>query len=87
MGNLCSCFKSEEKLIQDGQYASLVITKPIDADPDTNSDQGDKFDVPVFQAAASDDENAAVSDPETLTDTELNLYAQKLGSSDEGKKK
>lgn len=39
-------------------------------------------DVPPFNAVDSDSGNLAVSDPETLTDAELNMYASKLVESD-----
>jgi hypothetical protein len=33
---------------------------------------------PLFADAHSDDERPVVSDPETLSDTELNIYGSKL---------
>ncbi|OHS96258.1 hypothetical protein TRFO_37589 [Tritrichomonas foetus] len=87
MGSLCSCCESkqEETLKDDGQYASLVVTKPPPITlAEIQNVNEEKMDVPLFATVESDDdEPPAVSDPETLTDTELNLYAKKLTDSED----
>jgi hypothetical protein len=40
------------------------------------------LDRPLFPNAQSDDEQPVVSDPETLSDTELNIYGSRLATSD-----
>ena len=87
MGILLSCCSkksTEETLKDDGQYASLVVTKPPPISlQEIQNDEDDKMDIPLFATVDSDDDKPpAVSDPETLTDQELNLYAEKLTGSD-----
>ena len=84
MGAVCCCTKQdgEKPLADDSQYETLVTVKPPPITLDSLQ-QDEKMDVPLFAPAQSDDEEGpAVSDPETLTDTELNLYASKLTDSD-----
>ena len=86
MGAVCSCCQKQDPEVapNGGQYESLVATKPapiilakVTEDADERMDG-----VPLFAPAKSDEENP-VSDPETLTDTELNLYASKLNEEEE----
>lgn len=75
----CSNDQDDPSKIND-QYASLVIAKPspITLEEIQNIPE-DNMDVPMFPTVESDnDENTVVSDPENLTDQELNIYAQKL---------
>ncbi|KAK8844940.1 hypothetical protein M9Y10_021113 [Tritrichomonas musculus] len=86
MGICSSCCDNipDESSKIDSQYASLVTVKPSPITLEEIQNISDeKMDVPMFATVESDeDENPAVSDPETLTDTELNLYAKKLDGSD-----
>ena len=78
MGNCCSIRFPQENDF----YANLHVPKanPIDIVPiDSKSDS----DIPLFAPAAEVDDNDVISDPETLTDAEINAYASKLSDSDE----
>ena len=79
------CRKLEERADENGsQYESLVTLKPPPVTLDSlEAEMGEKMvGVPLFAPAKSDGEDA-VSDPATLTDTELNLYASKLEGEEE----
>lgn len=79
MGVLCSsCLQS---CTQTNDNLDLLTEKVFQPNLD-DENQEDIKNVPVFKAVESDSENLAVSDPETLTDTELNMYASKLVNSD-----
>jgi hypothetical protein len=73
------CWSKADPTKDDGQYESLMITKPP---PITLAEiQGEgKMNVPLF-AEVSDGDNPVVSDPETLTDEELNRYGARLSDS------
>lgn len=78
----CSNVQEDTSKIDD-QYASLVTVKPSPITlEEIQNESDDKMDVPIFATVESDDENPPVSDPETLTDQELNIYAKKLNESD-----
>lgn len=86
MGAVCCCSKQEgeKPVADDSQYETLVTVKPPPITLDNLKEDEERMDVPLFAPAKSDDEDPAVSDPETLTDTELNLYASKLSDSQHG---
>lgn len=76
MGNCCS-----KDLAKEGgnYYANIHVPKPnpINLNPVKRSDFSDDV-IPLFAPAADVDSDDIVSDPETLTDDELNIYASKL---------
>lgn len=85
MGAILGCCKRGEQAEGEGgsQYESLVTVKPPPVTLDHLVEGQEKMEgVPLFAPAKSDGEDA-VSDPETLTDTELNLYASKLNGEEE----
>lgn len=77
MGHCCSIRLPE----QNDFYANLHVPKanPIDVIP---VEQRSDSDVPLFAPAAEVDSDI-ISDPETLTDAEINAYASKLSDSDQ----
>jgi hypothetical protein len=76
------CASAAQPAKGDGQYESLMITKPPPITlAEIQSEGIGKMDVPLF-AEVSDGEDPIVSDPETLTDEELNRYGSKLSGSD-----
>ena len=84
MGAVCCCSKQdgERAIADESQYESLVTVKPPPMTLDNLNEQEENMDVPLFAPAKSDGDEPAVSDPETLTDDELNLYASKLPDSE-----
>lgn len=86
MGAVLGCCKKGEENAGESQsqYESLVTLKPPPVTLDSlQAEMDEKMEgVPLFAPAKSDGEDA-VSDPATLTDTELNLYASKLENEEE----
>ena len=80
----CCTNAQEDTTKIDDQYASLVTVKPSPITlEEIENLSDDKMDVPPFATVESDeDENPAVSDPETLTDQELNIYSKNLPDDD-----
>jgi hypothetical protein len=78
------CNRNEEPFGGDSQYESLVLTKPPPITLyDIKAEADDKMDgVPLFAPAKEDDGWPVGSDPDSLTDQELNIYAAKLPESD-----
>lgn len=78
MGNCCSmrAYAGENDF-----YANLGVPKvnPVETIPVDNKDDSD---VPLFAPAAEIDDDDVISDPETLTDAEINAYASNLSGSD-----
>lgn len=74
--SLCCCNK--EKMPIEEQYQSLVVTKPAPVSLAKVEIDSSESDVPLFAPVDSDQDEPAVSDQETLTDTEINLYARNL---------
>lgn len=75
MGCCCSITKKKESLRDDGQYASLVVTKPPPITlEEIQSVNDDKMDVPLFAEVDSDAESLVGSNPNSLSDVEINLY-------------
>ena len=60
------------------QYQSLVVTKPAPVSLAKVEIDSSESDVPLFAPVDSDEDQPAVSDQETLTDAEINLYARNL---------
>lgn len=81
MGCCQSCTNQVEQDI-DSQYQTLVVTKP---DPvnieEIDLEDSEDTDVPLFAQVSSSDD-APVEQAETLTDEELNLYAERLNQSE-----
>jgi hypothetical protein len=76
MGSCCS-FCSLRRIKYDEQYEMLVASKPAPISLEKITvDQSDS-DPPLFTVENSDVDDA-ISDPETLTDEELNIYADGL---------
>lgn len=82
MGCLSSICKNNVQNDLEDQYQTLVITKPapvilnpIHQDMDTDTD------IPLFNQVSSGDE-AAIPNPESFSDEELNLYAESLSKKD-----
>lgn len=75
MGCLQS-FCSFRKNLFDEQYEMLMTSKPAPISLETIPLDPEDSDPPLFAIAKSDSD--AVSDPETLTDEELNLYADQF---------
>lgn len=77
MGCCHSCTNQVEQDI-DSQYQTLVVTKPEPVNlEEIQADDSEDTDVPLFAEVCSSD-GAAVDQVETLTDEELNLYAERL---------
>lgn len=81
MGCCQSCTNQVEQDI-DSQYQTLVVTKP---DPvnieEIDLEDSEDTDVPLFAQVSSSDD-APIEQAETLTDEELNLYAERLNQSE-----
>lgn len=78
MGGICSMCESEKKGSVDDQYQSLVVAKPAPIHLTSIVIDSTDDDIPLFAPAKSDDDDNVISDVETLTDTEINMYADKL---------
>jgi hypothetical protein len=77
----CCASRREEAVRNDGQYESLVLTKPPPITlRELRADSDDGMDMPVFPPAQEDE--PVGSDPDSLTDQELNIYTSKLSQSD-----
>ena len=58
------------------QYEVLVVSKPIPVS--LNDIQIDSDDSEILFFPIQSDDEAVISDPETLTDTEINVYSKGL---------
>ena len=81
MGNCCTKdLTNETQDIQD-QFQSLVVGNNIKPAPinieKIDLDNSDSP-VPLFETVPSEGEENVIANPETLSDDELNLYAQKI---------
>jgi hypothetical protein len=77
----CCGSRREQTVRNDSQYESLVLTKPPPITlRELQADSDERMDVPLFARVQED--QPVGSDPESLTDQELNIYTSKLPESD-----
>jgi hypothetical protein len=77
----CCGSRREEAVRTDSQYESLVLTKPPPITlRELQADSDDGMDRPLFARVQED--QPVGSDPESLTDQELNIFPSKLPESD-----
>lgn len=82
MGCLSSICKNNVQNDLEDQYQTLVVTKPapVVLSP-IHQDINYESDVPLFDQVSSGDE-AAIPNPESISDEEFNLYAESLNKKD-----
>lgn len=84
MGGCFSCL-NKEYMEENNFYGSLRVPKPdiVDLKPIKHGNNSDS-DIPLFAPAIDTDDYTGdlITDPETLTDDELNRYTSKLSNSD-----
>lgn len=73
----CGSVNETADLAVGSQYESLVVSKPAPIALEEVEAESSDTDVPLFAAISSDDDQL-VGEPETLTDDELNAYAERL---------
>ena len=79
MGCLSSLCKNNVQIDIEDQYKTLVVTKPAPVVLNDVLDQkSSDTDVPLFAEVSSDSDGPAIQVPASVTDEELNLYAESL---------
>jgi len=76
------CFQSlcpRSRDLYDEQYEMLVASKPAPISLEKVSIDKSDSDVPLFEVADSD-ENEAFSNPESVSDEEINQYSRELNN-------
>ncbi|KAK8899701.1 hypothetical protein M9Y10_002023 [Tritrichomonas musculus] len=78
MGICFSCCSKSKPNIED-QYRSLVVTKPQPISLNTIELESSDSSVPLFAPAESDEDQNNNSEPEVLSETEINIFEQDSG--------
>lgn len=74
----CCCSNPTEYQEIEEQYQSLVVSKPAPLVLEKVAFNQSDSDIPLFQQVDSNSDNEIISDPKTISDEELNLFAQKI---------